>query len=235
MVDRNRIVELDRLTGDPSIPPSIRKDLFQEGANLWEALKKEEWGSLSVEEWWKPARNWRGMPHKEMVADLQKRRGPWLGFIRGLQQARSKWGWNPVECFAKAIEKSSASNVSDFGCGDAELSRMLEGKATVRSFDLQKWNDSVEVCDIAATPLESNSQEAVVLSCALWGNASAILTETYRVLKVGGIVYLAEPVSLRSEEEITELLSEAGFAVERIEIDPEERFFFCRSWKVDSW
>lgn len=74
--------------------------------------------------------------------------------------------------------------VADMGCGEAGLAQRVP--QSVRSFDLQPVNDQVEVCDMAHTPLLSESMDAVVYCLALMGtDLTAYLLEANRVLKTG--------------------------------------------------
>lgn len=71
--------------------------------------------------------------------------------------------------------------VADFGCGDAMLSKMIPQKVT--SLDLVAVAPGVIECDMANTPLQSNSFNVVVFSLSLMGtNLTDFIMEASRVL-----------------------------------------------------
>jgi ribosomal RNA-processing protein 8 len=74
--------------------------------------------------------------------------------------------------------------VADMGCGEAALARRVS--QAVRSFDLVATTPAVETCDMAHTPLLSESVNVAVYCLALMGtDLTKYLMEANRVLKMG--------------------------------------------------
>lgn len=235
--DKERLLELDRMLRNPALDSRIRSGLFNEGAQLWEQLEQSVWGERGLAEgWMKPVGRWRGMPHERMVASVQSHRPQWARFHTELQRCREQWHWDPVVAFAGALRGlPQGATVADFGAGDGRLGLMLREARPdlgVRSFDLLAWDDSVEVADIASTPLGADSVDAVVLSCALWGDSGQVLAECLRVLKIGGCLLLAEPQSHWEEGELESVVRGAGLAVGSHGQDPDERFEYLQAVKT---
>ena len=84
--------------------------------------------------------------------------------------------------------------VGDFGCGEALLSKSVRNK--VYSFDHVAINPSVIACDMAKTGMDSEILDVAVFSLSLMGtNWQDYLIEAYRLLRVGGLLKIAEPAS----------------------------------------
>ncbi len=82
--------------------------------------------------------------------------------------------------------RSGSPVIADFGCGEARLAQAVGSTLTVHSFDLVAANTLVTACDMANTPLESESVEIAVFCLSLMGtNLKDFLKEANRVLKVG--------------------------------------------------
>lgn len=74
--------------------------------------------------------------------------------------------------------------VADFGCGEARLAKSIAQKTY--SLDLVAAHDGVIACDMAATPLETDSVNVVVYCLSLMGtNLQDFFLEANRVLKIG--------------------------------------------------
>lgn len=72
--------------------------------------------------------------------------------------------------------------VADFGCGEARLEESVEQK--VHSIDLIALKDNVIACDMAHTPLLTNSVHVVVFCLSLMGsNLGDYIKEAHRILK----------------------------------------------------
>ncbi|GFV88993.1 hypothetical protein TNCV_4911941 [Trichonephila clavipes] len=77
-------------------------------------------------------------------------------------------------------------------CGDAKIAQVFPGKA-VYSFDLVPLNEHVKTCDISKVPLPNESVNVAVFCLSLMGtNLKDYLRETFRILKVGGTLKIAE-------------------------------------------
>lgn len=81
--------------------------------------------------------------------------------------------------------------IADFGCGDAKLSESVSHK--VYSLDLVSTRPEVIACDMAKTPLSSETVNVVVFCLSLMGtNLRDFLAEANRVLKPNGLLKVAE-------------------------------------------
>ena len=112
--------------------------------------------------------------------------------------------------------------IADFGCGEARLARALAASCKkIYSFDLVAINDLVTVCDFAKTPLECESSDVVVFCLSLMGtNLRDYLKEANRVLKIGGVLKIAE-VESRFHGEMT---------IDNF-VPTVEKFGFTLKWK----
>ncbi|VVC91122.1 unnamed protein product [Leptidea sinapis] len=146
-------------------------------------------------------------------------------YHEGYQQQVKKWPVNPLDVIVKRILQMPKSLIiADMGCGKASLSQQVPNK--VRSFDLVAANTSVEVCDIAHTPLLSCSVDVAVYCLALMGtDLTQYLLEANRVLKVGGHLLIAEVESRFGDvEEFTKDLQRLGFSLKKV--DKSNKVFY---------
>lgn len=110
------------------------------------------------------------------------------------------------------------------GCGDARLSKSVAQK--VYSLDLVAGAEGVIECDMAKTPLKSNSVNVVVYCLSLMGtNLKDFFLETNRILKIGGTVKIAE-VSSRFENVNKFIDSAAKCGFELISKDLSHNLFY---------
>ena len=116
------------------------------------------------------------------------------------------------------------------GCGDARLAASVPN--TVHSFDLVSNNPRVIACDIATVPLKNASVDIVVFCLALMGtNIPDFIREAHRILKVGGIIRIAEVRSRFDGEGISikkfnRFLKRAGFEIVPHDIEELNKMFF---------
>jgi ribosomal RNA-processing protein 8 len=113
-------------------------------------------------------------------------------YHEGFREQASHWPENPLDGIINWIKsKHPKSVVADMGCGDARLQASVPNK--VHSFDLVSRNSAVTACDIANCPLPDASVDIVVFCLALMGtNIADFLREARRILKVGGVIRIAE-------------------------------------------
>lgn len=129
----------------------------------------------------------------------------------GFRNQIQSWPVNPVDVICKWLLKLSTQKdgvkitVADFGCGDAKLGRQLinynlkrkKNFFDVHSFDLvapkNENQELVTSCDMANVPLKAKTIDVAVFSLALMGtNIEDFIREAHRVLRVGGILKIAE-------------------------------------------
>lgn len=113
-------------------------------------------------------------------------------YHEGFREQASHWPENPLDRIINWIKKKHPrAVVADMGCGDARLAASVSNK--VHSFDLVSRNPKVVACDIAHVPLANESTDVVVFCLALMGtNIADFLKESHRILKVGGMLRIAE-------------------------------------------
>ncbi|KAJ3146387.1 25S rRNA (adenine645-N1)-methyltransferase [Geranomyces variabilis] len=121
-------------------------------------------------------------------------------YHEGFRSQTEGWPTNPVDVFlAYLARKPRGTVVADMGCGDAKIARTLNARNAgldVRSFDLVKRCEEVVACDIANVPMGDAEADVVVFCLSLMGtNFMDFVKESYRVLKVGGELKIAEVVS----------------------------------------
>ena len=86
----------------------------------------------------------------DMYATGQQADAPCL---QGFKQQTAKWPLQPIQAAASFLRsQSKTAVVADFGCGDADLARMVP-QATVHSLDLVSSAPGVIACNMAHTPL----------------------------------------------------------------------------------
>lgn len=119
----------------------------------------------------------------------------------GFRNQIKSWPVNPVDVIYKWLlklpeEKNRKIVIADFGCGDAQLAKALQNNDhfQVHSFDLVCHdNPFVTACDMSNVPLVRNCLDVAVFSLALMGtNIADFMREAHRVLRIGGILKIAE-------------------------------------------
>ncbi|XP_029129595.1 ribosomal RNA-processing protein 8 isoform X2 [Cajanus cajan] len=136
----------------------------------------------------------------------------------GYKSQMSNWPEQPVNVIIKWLKKQSPSFViADFGCGEALIAKSVKNK--VFSLDLVSNDPNVIACDMANSPLVSSSIDVAVFCLSLMGtNYQSYLEESYRVLKPGGYLLIAEVKSRfdpnnggADPEKFSNAISELGF------------------------
>jgi len=116
----------------------------------------------------------------------------YTAYHEGYQQQVARWPLNPADVIIEKIRKLPRTHIiADFGCGEAKMARSVPH--TVHSFDLVALNERVTACDMAHVPLENDSVNVVVFCLSLMGtNLKEYLMEAHRVLKISGMLKIAE-------------------------------------------
>ncbi|XP_064636831.1 ribosomal RNA-processing protein 8-like [Lineus longissimus] len=117
-------------------------------------------------------------------------------YHEGFQNQVEKWPVNPVDKMIEYIQSKSNANliVADFGCGDARIAQSVSNK--VHSFDLVAVNEHITACDMSKVPLRSNCVDIGIFCLSLMGtNLVDYLHEASRIMKIGGVLLIAEVVS----------------------------------------
>lgn len=110
----------------------------------------------------------------------------------------ARWPDPPLDEIIAYIRKRSGNLVIvDMGCGDARLARTLKSThPNISSFDFVALNEHVQVCDIAHTPMKSNSVDIVIFCLSLMGtNLTDFIHEAHRILRLRGTMKIVEIAS----------------------------------------
>ena len=174
----------------------------------------------------------------EALRLVQQNPGVFDAYHEGFREQVKKWPKNPVhKCFEWLQHKPYDTVIADFGCGDAELAKLIgTSKKKVYSLDLETPSHApfVIACNMAKTPLESNSVDVAVFSLSLMGtDYYKFIEEASRVLKVKGKLWIAEVKSrfdgrngAASIPSFVASLKTAGFDVDPKKVDEKDKMFF---------
>jgi len=139
----------------------------------------------------------------------------WFLYHTLYREARSTWPEVPFEVIAEWLKKRPDWVVGDFGCGEAELARRIPNK--VYSLDHVAVNQSVLVCDMAATGMADEVLDVAVFSLSLMGlNYREYLQEAHRLLRYGGWLKVAESASRWGNnrlEQLKDAICGSGFSM----------------------
>lgn len=132
--------------------------------------------------------------HKRFIEN----RGEWYKYHDNRDRIRAEWGEDPQDVIASKINESGAHGVvADFGCGRNEL----KGKVTSYyykwlSFDHVANDETVIEADTTSLSeyVADESLDVAVYCLSIWGkNKIDYFKEANRMLKPGGVIYVAEP------------------------------------------
>ncbi|XP_034556443.1 ribosomal RNA-processing protein 8 [Notolabrus celidotus] len=145
-------------------------------------------------------------------------------YHRGYTAQVQRWPSNPVDAIISYIQQKPPSLVvADFGCGDCKIARSVKNK--VHSFDLVSTCELVTVCDMANVPLPDRSVDIAVFCLSLMGtNLADFLAEANRVLKMGGVLKVAE-VASRFENVRSFITGLANLGFKMVSKDSENTHF----------
>ena len=130
------------------------------------------------------------------------------------REARSTWPEVPFQVLAEWLKRRPDWLVGDFGCGEAELAKLVPNK--VYSFDHVAVNESVIACDMAATGLLTRRSTSLYSLCRNGAELSHYLREAYRLMRYGGWLKIAEPASRWRDDKLGQLLgalASCGFSM----------------------
>lgn len=145
----------------------------------------------------------------------------------GYRHQVEKWPLNPLDRIIKMIKKLPKSlEVGDFGCGEGKLAKSVPHK--VISMDLVSCRDDIIACDMANTPLTTHSLDVAVYCLSLMGiNLNDYLLEANRVLKIDGMIYIAEIQSrFDNVKDFVHKLDSFGFKQIRQDVGQKVFYFF---------
>jgi len=157
----------------------------------------------------------------------------WFQYHTLYREARKDWTEIPFEKIAQSINKRPRDVIGDFGCGEADLSKLISNK--VYSFDHVAANPSVVVCDMANIDLPDETLDVAVFSLSLMGvNWEDYLKEAFRLMVPGGHLKIAEPQNRWADGKLDLLINgirQAGFAIQGEPSDVSSRFIYIDATK----
>lgn len=127
-------------------------------------------------------------------------RGEWYTYHDSRDRLRAEWGEDPQDVIAAKINESGAHGIiADMGCGRNEL----KGKITSYydkwlSFDHVANDETVIEADTTnlSEYVADESLDVAVYCLSIWGrNKKDYFKEANRILKRGGVMYVAEPIN----------------------------------------
>lgn len=151
-------------------------------------------------------------------------------YHEGYRHQVEKWPLNPLDRIVKMIRKLPKSlEIGDFGCGEGKLAKSIPNK--VYSMDLVSCRDDILACDMANTSLPPQTLDVAVYCLSLMGiNLNDYLLEANRVLKMGGLVYIAE-IQSRFENVYSFIKCLEGCGFELVKKDVSVKLFYFFQFK----
>ncbi len=156
----------------------------------------------------------------------------------GYRQQVEKWPKNPLDVIIQELSKPKyhAQVIADFGCGEGrlelDLTKITERTGKIYSFDVGKCNTHVIQTDIANVPLKAKQIDVGVFSLSLMGtNFPEFVLEANRVLRPGGLLFVAEVVSRFTDVQTfcKYMREEGGF--EQLSVKTLKGFFYLMIFK----
>ena len=123
---------------------------------------------------------------------------------------------------AEKLNKNRHQVIADLGCGMNQLKTLVNSYSQWYSFDHYSDDETVIKADISDLReyLQDNSVDAAVFCMSLWGtNYMDYIKESYRYLKNGGIVYVAEPKDKINQSELIGGATQIGFKIISIDFE----------------
>uniref|UniRef100_A0A336MY89 Ribosomal RNA-processing protein 8 n=1 Tax=Culicoides sonorensis TaxID=179676 RepID=A0A336MY89_CULSO len=158
-----------------------------------------------------------------------------VAYHEGYRQQVAQWPSNPLDRIIKNIKKLPVNNIiADFGCGEARLA--AEVTQEVHSLDLVATKPEVIACDMAHTPLKSESVDVAVFCLSLMGtNLKDFIVEANRVLKPRGLLKIAEVASrFDNVKFFISNVEKCGFTLLSKDLNDKLFYFFNFKKTVDS-
>ncbi|UJR22708.1 hypothetical protein I4U23_025743 [Adineta vaga] len=135
---------------------------------------------------------------KEAQKMFEKDPQSFHAYHQGYATSMSRWPDQPLDEIIAYIRKRSGNHtIVDMGCGDALLAQTLKSThPNISSFDFVAMNEHVQVCDIAHTPMKTNSVDIVIFCLSLMGtNLTDFIHEAHRILRLRGTMKIVEIAS----------------------------------------
>ena len=138
------------------------------------------------------------------------------------EENKKEWVEDPINVIADKLNKNNYQVIADLGCGMNQLKMLVKSYSQWYSFDHYSDDKTVIKADISNLKeyLSDNSIDAAVFCMSLWGiNYMDYIKESYRYLKDGGIMYIAEPKDKINQAELIGGATQFGFNIISIDIE----------------
>jgi hypothetical protein len=164
---------------------------------------------------------------------LQQNPEEWMQYHTLYQEARKDWQVVPYQEAIIWLQKRSNLVVGDFGCGEALISKTLNGQHVFHNFDFIGIDDSVVECNMTRVPLEDNCLDVVMFNLSLMGlNVTDYIREAARTLNLDGQLWIYEAKSrFKDLGGFVAGLESAGFRI--IDNAPNGNFQYIRAIKSE--
>ena len=146
----------------------------------------------------------------------------WMEYHSIREENKKEWVEDPINVIAEKLNKNRYQVIADLGCGMNQLKTLVNSYSQWYSFDHYSDDETVIKADISDLReyLQDNSVDAAVFCMSLWGtNYMDYIKESYRYLKNGGIVYIAEPKDKINQSELIGGATQIGFEIISIDFE----------------
>ena len=146
----------------------------------------------------------------------------WREYHSIREENKKEWVEDPINVIAEKLNKNRHQVIADLGCGMNQLKTLVKSYSQWYSFDHYSDDETVIKADISDLReyLQDNSVDAAVFCMSLWGtNYMDYIKESYRYLKSGGIVYIAEPKDKINQSELIGGATQIGFEIISIDFE----------------
>ena len=149
----------------------------------------------------------------------------WIDYHKAREENKKTWLEDPLDVIADMLNRNTTNPnqvIADLGCGMNQLKTKVNDYKKWYSFDHYSEDSSVIHADISNLNeyLPNDSVDVAVFCMSLWGtNYMDYIEEASRYVKIGGVVYIAEPVDNIDQAVLFGESPKYGFRLMSIEND----------------
>ena len=149
----------------------------------------------------------------------------WIDYHKAREENKKTWLEDPLDVIADMLNRNTTNPnqvIADLGCGMNQLKTKVNDYKQWYSFDHYSEDSSVIRADISnlSEYLPNDSVDVAVFCMSLWGtNYMDYIEEASRYVKIGGMVYIAEPVDNIDQAVLFGESPKYGFRLMSIEND----------------
>lgn len=144
----------------------------------------------------------------------------WTEYHRIREENKKEWNEDPLDVIAGWINANPRDMIiADLGCGMNSLKDKIH-YSKIYSVDHYSNDDSVIKCDMAdlSEYIKDEELDCAVFCLSLWGtDYMDYIKEAYRMLKDGGIVYIAQPNDKVKQEILLTGSLNIGFKIQTLD------------------